>query len=64
MKYTLNTKELLTTNEVAKILRVSKHTLHVWRWQKKGPPYTKIGRQALYPANEVEDFINSRAATM
>ena len=35
--------ELLTTNEVAGILKVNPQLLRVWRHRGDGPPFIKVG---------------------
>jgi len=41
--------EYHTTLELAALMRVSEQTLRHWRMQRKGPPFVKFGRRALYP---------------
>lgn len=43
-------KALLTTVEVAEVLRVSTWTVRWWRTQRTGPPYVRLGGWAIrYP---------------
>jgi hypothetical protein len=35
-------------------------TLRVWRMQRKGPPFTKNGRQILYHRNSIRDWLRSQ----
>ena len=52
---------LLTPQQVAKILGVSVETLNVWRATKRyNLPYTKIGHLVRYKSVEVEAFIQER----
>lgn len=36
-------KEFISTDDLAERWGLSNGTLRNWRWQKKGPPYFKIG---------------------
>ena len=38
----------LSQNQAAEILHLNPKTLEQWRWKKIGPPFTKVGRVALY----------------
>ena len=47
-------KELMTTEEVAALLKVAPATLSDWRHDRKGPQYYKInGRMIRYKLSEV-----------
>ena len=48
----------LTEDEVAARYRgaVSPGTLRNWRSQRQGPPWVKVGKSALYPRRELEDW--------
>ena len=35
---------IMTTEEVASTLEVTEHTLAMWRAEKKGPNFVKLGR--------------------
>ena len=51
--------QLLTTNEVARLLRVSRVTL--WEWRRKGlvPPPIKLGLNRLrWRAQDVQNYLN------
>ena len=39
---------LIGTNEAAKLLGLSPHTLAKWRITGKGPPFHSLGRRCLY----------------
>ena len=45
--------------EVAPLLGVSVKTLQLWRHQRKGPNYLKLGRRVLYNGDDLEKFISS-----
>ena len=52
---------LLTPQQVAKILGVSVETLNVWRATKRYKlSYTKIGHLVRYKSIDVEKFIQER----
>jgi Helix-turn-helix domain len=40
--------------------KVSAGTLKNWRSQGRGPPFVKIGRQVLYPIEQLEAWERSR----
>jgi transposase-like protein len=46
----------LSAKELAARWGVTPHTLSQWRWNAKGPPYTKIGRKIFYPLAYVKHF--------
>jgi excisionase family DNA binding protein len=53
---------LLTTAEAAARLSVGKHTLEVWRMQRQGPAYRKLGgRIVRYAAADLEAFVAASA---
>ena len=52
---------LMTPEEVAEYLGVSKETLNVWRCTKRyNLPYVKTGRLVRYRAEDVTSFVTSR----
>lgn len=53
--------ELLTEQEVALELKVSKGTLAVWRCTKRYPlPYIKVGRLVRYQRSGLNSFVSAR----
>src|SRR5512132_3284415 len=54
--------ELLTTNEVAEIIRTPADTLRYWRFLGKGPRSVKLGRRVLYARTDVEAWIEAQRA--
>jgi len=54
--------ELMTTQEVADLLRTSPSTLHHWRYKNRGPRAFNTGRQVLYRRSDVELWISERFA--
>lgn len=45
--------ELIENVEAAAILRVRPQTLSVWRVEKRGPRFLKVGRRVLYRRNDL-----------
>jgi len=54
---------LLTTDEAAEFLRISKITLARWRMDDIGPPYYKIGRRVVYNQSRLLDWLKTRERT-
>ncbi len=53
--------DLLTREQAAEYLGVSKNTLEVWATTKRYPlPYTKIGRCVRYRRRDLDRFIEDR----
>lgn len=48
--------DFLDTQQAAKILRQSVRTLQRWRWQGRGPSYSRIGRRILYSPQSIADY--------
>jgi excisionase family DNA binding protein len=46
-------EEILTTDEVAALLKVPLATLYQWMSRGESPPYYKIGRYARFKRSEV-----------
>ncbi len=49
--------DLLTADEVADLLGVSRQTLYRWARLQKGPPRIKVGRCCLYRRERLFDWI-------
>jgi excisionase family DNA binding protein len=49
---------LMTPDEVAELLRVSKSTLYSWRQHSIGPVGLRIGKHLRYRWVDVEDYLN------
>jgi len=45
--------ELIDNAEAAKILRILPQTLCVWRVEKRGPRFLKVGRRVLYRRSDI-----------
>lgn len=56
------TKMLLTTADVSKLLNVNVRTLRLWRFNKTGPKYVSLSKNILrYPKKELDDWLRERA---
>lgn len=55
--------QLLTTEEVAKRLRVNPCTVRRWRLDDVGPRFLKVGNIYRYPAEELEAWITESVRT-
>lgn len=55
--------EMLTTAEVAEILRMPVSTLRYWRHRGNGPRAMKVGRRVLYEAADVRSFFEGQRDT-
>ena len=51
---------LRTTKEVATRFRIKETTLEQWRWNGKGPKYTKLGRCVRYRDEDLEEYEAAR----
>ena len=49
----------LSPADVTAIYKISKATLSVWRAQRKGPPFRKLGRAVHYRNSDVDAFIEA-----
>lgn len=52
-------ERLLSSDEAADFLRVSRHTLPMWRRFGRSPPYRKLGRRVVYRLADLEAFVAS-----
>jgi Helix-turn-helix domain len=46
----------LNQSELAKRWSLSARTLERWRWQRKGPPFLKVGGRVVYRLEDVESY--------
>ena len=53
-------KELLTLDELATLLRVSTKTLYRWRENDEGPPFVRMGRAIGYPRRDLNAWLDER----
>lgn len=59
----LRTSRLLTTQEVARLLRVDPSSVRRWRAEQPplGPPFIRLSeRVVLYDADDVQDWLDER----
>ena len=51
-------RRLLTTREVAEILRTSSRQIANMRMRGEGPPYLKFSRRVLYDIKDLEQWLD------
>jgi predicted DNA-binding transcriptional regulator AlpA len=59
----LRTSSLLTTEEVARLLRVDPSSVRRWRAERppQGPPFIRLSDRVVhYDAGDVQDWLNER----
>jgi predicted DNA-binding transcriptional regulator AlpA len=49
----------LTSREAAEYLHLSKARLDIWRSERKGPVYLKLGGRVFYQTSDLDAFIAS-----
>jgi excisionase family DNA binding protein len=54
---------MLTTDEVAEILRIERQTLALWRMRGSPLKYSRVGRRVLYNRADVMALLERRSAT-
>lgn len=59
-KATLVEPDLLTTAEVATLLRQPVSTIRYWRQAGTGPAWVKVGRRVLYERHDVLEWYEQR----
>ena len=52
-----NALGLLSQDELAELLGVTKGTLREWRRQNKGPDYLRVEKTVFYRQKDVEDWL-------
>lgn len=52
--------DLLTTAEVAELLRTSTETLRYWRHNGNGPKSAKLGRRVMYRRADLEAWVEAQ----
>jgi hypothetical protein len=53
-------ENLLRPEEVAAVLGSTPKTLANWRCEHRGPPFLKIGRQAFYPLDSLNRWLDQQ----
>lgn len=56
---TAEPEEILTTDEVAALLKIPKRTLYRWTSEGKGPPFYAIGKYNRWKRSEVMAWFES-----
>jgi predicted DNA-binding transcriptional regulator AlpA len=51
---------LLSQDETALFLGVSKNSLEKWRSERRGPVYVKVGRLVRYRLSDLEAYLTNR----
>jgi excisionase family DNA binding protein len=60
----VETNKLLSPDQVADVLGVSKQTLAVWRCEQRYPlPYVKVGSRVRYRPADLQQFMVARLQT-
>lgn len=55
-------KQLLTTDQAAYLLNVSRQTLLRWRRARTGPPHIKVGRRWHYDPDDIAAWLEQQKA--
>jgi excisionase family DNA binding protein len=53
---------LLTSAEVAELLRIPVRTLDQWAYKRIGPLYLRVGRFRRYPEDALEEWVRRQTA--
>jgi predicted DNA-binding transcriptional regulator AlpA len=56
-------RKLLTTAEVADLLRVPVATLYSWRWRGVGPMARRVGKRLVFVESEVWEWADAQVAS-
>ena len=56
---TAKSSDRLTTPEAAEYLRLSKARLDMWRSERRGPVFVKLGGKVFYQRSDLDAFIAS-----
>ena len=51
---------LLSTAEVAALLGIPERTLEFWRYQGRGPTYTRVGKRVRYHPDDVAAYLQAQ----
>ena len=51
-------QKLLSAAQVALTYQIPMATLAKWRFEKKGPPYHKLGRRVMYRPEDLEEYLH------
>lgn len=50
--------DLISPSDLAALLDLDERTLAVWRSQRRGPDFVKLGRTVFYRREDVSDWIS------
>ena len=53
-------KKYINERDAAEFMSLARQTLANWCFQRKGPPYIKLGRSVCYDINDLELYMTSR----
>jgi excisionase family DNA binding protein len=56
----VSSSSMLTPDDVAELLRVSRFTLENWRFEGSGPDWFRIGRRIRYRRSDLDAWVDSR----
>ncbi len=51
-------REYLDTQEASAFLGLSTQQLEMWRTQRQGPKFVKVGRSVRYPVSALREFMD------
>lgn len=54
------TEQLLDEQDVAKLLKLSVHTLRQWRSTRRGPKYVKLGSAVRYRPADINTWLKEQ----
>ena len=60
LKGKIGNRQLVRETVAARLLGMSRSTLQIWRHERKGPPYYKVGSKILYDVQQLSDWLDSR----
>jgi hypothetical protein len=49
-------RDVMNSEEAARFLGLHLHTLYNWKYLKRGPAWTKVGRRTVYLLEDLENF--------
>jgi len=54
--------EIMTSDETAEYLRVSKSTLYAWQYHGTGPRASRVGKHLRYRKSDVDRWLDAQVA--
>lgn len=55
---------LISQEELADMLEVTRETLREWRRLKQGPDYVRVGKSVFYRESDIHDWMKRNAVTV